>query len=86
LGIVIVVAQQYLILAVTFWHNTYGSWAKNVAFANLAFGLFILYSLFAMILGFFRESIMVAAVDAKGFGKRFKKQPKVINAEDAVVT
>jgi len=85
LGVVIVVAQQYLILAVTFWHNNYGSWAKNVAFANLAFGLFVLYSLFAIILGYFRESIMVAAVDAKGFGTRFKKQPKVINAEDVGV-
>lgn len=87
LGIVIVVAQQYLILAVTFWHNTYGSWAKNVAFANLAFGLFVLYSMFAMILGFFRESIMVAAVDAKGFGKRFKKQSNVGDPDnDGLVT
>lgn len=83
LGIVIVVSQQYLLLAVTFWNNNYGSWAQNVAFANLAFGLFVLYSIFAMILGFFRESIMVAAVDAKGFGKRFsRKQPQgTMNAD-----
>jgi hypothetical protein len=66
LGLVIVVAQQYLLLAVTFWHNEYGSWAKNVAFANLAFGLAIIYSFFALILFHFKESIMVAAVDAKG--------------------
>jgi hypothetical protein len=70
LGLVIVVAQQYLLLAVTFWHSNYGSWAKNVSFANLAFGLFILYSFFAVILLQFRESIMIAAVDAKGFGRK----------------
>jgi len=70
LGLVIVVAQQYLLLAVTFWHSKYGSWAKNISFANLAFGLFVLYSVFAVILLHFRESIMIAAVDARGFGKR----------------
>ncbi len=71
LGLVIIVAQQYLLLAVTFWHNRYGSAPTNIAFANLAFGLFVLYSVFAAILSQFRESIMVAAVDAKPFGKRF---------------
>jgi hypothetical protein len=70
LGLVLIVAQQYLLLAVTFWHNKYGSSHTNIAFANLAFGLFVLYTVFAAILGQFRESIMVAAVDVKAFGKK----------------
>mmetsp|Transcript_19330 Transcript_19330/g.28180 ORF Transcript_19330/g.28180 Transcript_19330/m.28180 type:complete len:168 (+) Transcript_19330:151-654(+) len=59
LGLVIVVAQQYLLLSVTFWNHKYGSAAKNYTFANLAFSLFFLYSIFAAVLGQFRESVMV---------------------------
>ena len=67
LGLVVIVAQQYLLLSVTFWKNQYGSSAKNVAFANLAFALFVLYTIFAATLMHFKESVMVAAVDAKGW-------------------
>lgn len=67
LGLVIIVAQQYLLLSVTFWNNQYGSSAKNVAFANLAFALFVLYTVFAATLMQFKESVMVAAVDVKGW-------------------
>ncbi len=70
LGLVLVVAQQYLLLAVTFWHSKYGSSTKNVVFANLAFGLFCLYSVFGLTLTHFKDSIMVATVDAKGFGRK----------------
>lgn len=77
LGLVLVVAQQYLLLAVTFWHSQYGSLAKNVSFANLAFGLSVLYSFFALILFHFRESIMVAAVDAKGLRRSSTKSEVV---------
>eukprot|EP00553_Chaetoceros_curvisetus_P007039 CAMPEP_0204631714 /NCGR_PEP_ID=MMETSP0717-20131115/23314_1 /ASSEMBLY_ACC=CAM_ASM_000666 /TAXON_ID=230516 /ORGANISM="Chaetoceros curvisetus" /LENGTH=119 /DNA_ID=CAMNT_0051649347 /DNA_START=153 /DNA_END=509 /DNA_ORIENTATION=- len=67
LGLVLVVAQQDLLLAVTFWHNKYGSSTKNIVFANLAFGLSVLYSVFALTLTHFKDSIMVATVDAKGW-------------------
>ncbi len=67
LGLVVIVAQQYLLLSVTFWKNQYGSSAKNLAFANLAFTLFVLYAVFAATLMHFKESVMVAAVDAKGW-------------------
>ncbi len=70
LGLVLVVAQQDLLLAVTFWHNKYGSSTKNIVFANLAFGLFVLYSVFALTLTHFKDSIMVATVDAKGWGRK----------------
>merc|ERR1712154_283212 len=75
LGLVLVVAQQYLLLAVTFWNSQYGSTAKNNAFGNMAFGLCALYTAFAAVLGQFRESIMVAAVDAKGFGRKMTGYP-----------
>lgn len=84
LGIVIVVAQQYLLLAVTFWHNQYGASTTNVIFANLAFALFILYSMFASVLAQFRNSIMVAAVDVKGsFGRKLVNVNQSVVAEEA---
>ena len=80
LGLVIIVAQQYLLLAVTFWNNEYGSSAKNIVFADLAFGLFALYSVFAAVLAHFRLSIMLAAVDVKAFGRK----TSVASASDSV--
>ena len=70
LGLVLFVAQQQLMLSITFWHTNYGDFNTNIVFSNFSFTLFVVYSFFACILQNYREDIMVAAVDAKGFGRR----------------
>ena len=70
LGLVIFVAQQHLMLSITFWHTEYGDFNANVIFSNLSFALFVIYCFFAIILNHYREDIMVAPIDAKGFGRR----------------
>ena len=70
LGLILFVAQQQLMLAVTFWRTQYGNFHVNVVFSNLSFTLFILYSFFAVILYNYKDDIMVAPVDVKAFGKR----------------
>jgi len=59
LGLVIVVAQQNLILSVSFWGSKFGSPGANHAFANFAFGLFVVYAMFAALLGTFQEFIIL---------------------------
>lgn len=68
LGLVVLVAQQNLLLSVTFWDSTFGSQGTNVAFANLSFALFAIYCVFGAVLAHFREHIMISPVDAKPFG------------------
>ena len=70
LGVVTFVAQQHLMLSVTFWHTSFGDSNTNAAFSNLSFSLFVVYGFFGLILFNYREDIMVAPIDAKGFGKR----------------
>jgi hypothetical protein len=66
LGLVIFVAQQHLMLSVTFWHTQFGSMAHNMLFSNFSFTLFVVYSFFGVILNNYREDIFVAAIDAPG--------------------
>ncbi len=70
LGLVVFVAQQHLMLSITFWHTKYGNFNTNIVFSNLSFTLFVVYAFFGSMLHNYRENIMVAAVDAKGFGRR----------------
>ena len=70
LGLILFVAQQHLMLAVSFWHTEFGNLNVNVVFSNLSFTLFVIYSFFALILHNYRNDIMVAPVDAKGLGNR----------------
>jgi len=65
-GLVLVVAQQNLLLSVTFWNGQHGSDTANAAFANFAFALFAIYCIFGAILAQFRNHVMVALVDTKG--------------------
>ena len=67
LGMVIVISQQHLLVGITFAHTSYGNWFENAIFSNMSFALFAFYFLFAIILMQFKSSIMIAAVDAKGF-------------------
>lgn len=80
LGVVIFVAQQHLMLSVTFWHTAYGDSGTNAVFSNFSFSLFVLYTFFGLILFNYREDIMVAPIDAKGFGKRKTPKTSVVDA------
>lgn len=67
LGLVVIVAQQNLVLFATFHGYGHGTVIANHIFANLALSLFLIYAFFALILGHFRDSIVVAPSDsAKG--------------------
>ena len=67
LGLVVIVAQQNLLVFATFHGYGHGTAVANHIFANLALSLFLLYGFFALILGHFRDSIVVAPSDgAKG--------------------
>mmetsp|Transcript_6721 Transcript_6721/g.7598 ORF Transcript_6721/g.7598 Transcript_6721/m.7598 type:complete len:190 (+) Transcript_6721:107-676(+) len=82
LGLVIIVAQQNLLLCVNFYHTKNGDIAANIVFSNLAFTLFVVYSAFAVMLYNYRNAIMVAPIDAKGFGKGRKKDKTGITSEE----
>eukprot|EP00551_Chaetoceros_affinis_P012749 CAMPEP_0203665988 /NCGR_PEP_ID=MMETSP0090-20130426/3122_1 /ASSEMBLY_ACC=CAM_ASM_001088 /TAXON_ID=426623 /ORGANISM="Chaetoceros affinis, Strain CCMP159" /LENGTH=185 /DNA_ID=CAMNT_0050529747 /DNA_START=165 /DNA_END=722 /DNA_ORIENTATION=- len=81
LGLVIFVAQQHLMLSITFWHTQYGDFNTNIAFSSLSFALFAVYTFFGSILHNYREDIMVAPVDAKGLGRR-KPAASALNSEN----
>ena len=65
-----VVANQNLILFGTFHGYKYGVPATNQAFGGLGFTLFIVLAFFGALLFHFKKSIVVAPIDAKGFGRR----------------
>ena len=73
LGLVVIVAQQNLVLFATFHSYRHGTVHANHIFANLALSLFCMYTFFSLILGHFRGSILVAPVDAKGAGRSSAK-------------
>lgn len=65
LGLVVIVAQQNLVLFSTFHSYAHGTAHANHIFANLALSLFLIYGFFALILGHFRESVVTAQTDSK---------------------
>jgi hypothetical protein len=65
IGLIVIVAQQNLIMFATFRDYGAGSVTSNHIFANLALSLFIMYSFFALILGHFRERILLSPADDK---------------------
>jgi hypothetical protein len=69
LGVLVVLANQNLILFGTFHGYGYGSLQTNNAFSNLAFTLFAVLGFFSLILFQFKRSVVVAPIDAKGLGR-----------------
>ena len=65
LGLVVIVAQQNLVLFSTFHSYAHGTAHANHIFANLALSLFLIYGFFALILGHFRESVVTAQTDSR---------------------
>jgi hypothetical protein len=68
LGVLVVFANQNLILFAVFRSYSFGNHKKNKAFANFAFVICLVLSLFTLLLTFFRQDLVVAAVDVKGLG------------------
>lgn len=70
LGVLVVLANQNLILFGTFHGYTYGTIATNNAFANLCLALFAVLAFFALILFHFKRHIVIAPIDAKGMSEQ----------------
>eukprot|EP00540_Astrosyne_radiata_P014597 CAMPEP_0116836838 /NCGR_PEP_ID=MMETSP0418-20121206/8321_1 /TAXON_ID=1158023 /ORGANISM="Astrosyne radiata, Strain 13vi08-1A" /LENGTH=189 /DNA_ID=CAMNT_0004466657 /DNA_START=57 /DNA_END=626 /DNA_ORIENTATION=+ len=70
LGFLVVTANQNLILFCVFHSFKYGNLKTNHAFANLALALFLVLSFFIALLVNFHKDLLVAAVDAKGLGRK----------------
>jgi hypothetical protein len=65
LGIVVVLANQNLILFATFTSYGFGNPATNHIFAGAAFTLFAVLTFFSLLLFQFKKEAVVAPVDAK---------------------
>jgi len=83
-GFVIIVAQQNLLLSVTFWNSEHGSNGANYAFANFAFALFAIYCVFAAILAQFRDDIITLPIGAKGTDRSRKSGISSIDSTSEV--
>lgn len=74
LGVVVVLANQNLILFGTFRRYSFGNPSTNHAFSNIGFTLFLILSFFSLLLFHFKRSIVVAPIDAKGLGRKHDAQ------------
>lgn len=70
LGLVLVLANQNLVLGGTFYSYRYGVPATNQAYGSFAFILFFVLTLFGGLLFQFKKHVIVAPIDAKGAGFR----------------
>jgi hypothetical protein len=70
LGILVILANQNMMLMATFADYSYGSSQTNHVFANLGFVLFVMLAAFCIMLYHFKSKIIVAPIDAKGLGAR----------------
>lgn len=70
LGILVILANQNMMLTATFHSYAHGSPRTNAIFSNLTFVLFVMLAAFAVMLYHFKTRIIVAPIDAKGLGGR----------------
>jgi len=63
LGILIIIANQNLILFGVFHQYKQGTIGTNLAFSNLSLVLFVVLGFFSLLLLHFRQDVVVAAVD-----------------------
>jgi zinc transporter ZupT len=70
LGILIILANQNLILFGVFHQYSQGSMGTNLAFSNLSFFLFVILIFFSLLLVHFRHDVVVAAVDANAASEK----------------
>ena len=69
LGALIVIMNQDLIVFGTFHAYAYGKRRTNRIFANIGLTLFGILAVFSLMLYHFKRTIVVAPIDAKGFGR-----------------
>ncbi|GKY90842.1 hypothetical protein MPSEU_000057000 [Mayamaea pseudoterrestris] len=74
LGTIMVILNQDLIVFGTFHAYGYGKQRTNRMFANVALTLFGVLSVFSLMLYHFKRTIIVAPIDAKGFGRSAQKR------------
>ena len=65
LGVLVVLANQNLIMFSTFSSYSQGSYSSNHAFASLGFTLFVVLSFMSLLLFHFKTDIVVAPMDGK---------------------
>ena len=68
LGILVVLANQNLILFGTFHGYSYGNTLTNHTFGSVGFTLFCILTFFSLLLFHFKRYIVVAPIDTKGLG------------------
>jgi hypothetical protein len=73
LGVLVILANQNLILFGTFSGYQYGTASTNKIFASVGFTLFVILSCFSVLVFHFKEHIVVAPIDAKGLTSTNKK-------------
>lgn len=73
LGVMVVLANQNLILFGTFYGYKHGNTATNHIFGCVGFSLFLILSFFSLLLFHFKTSIVVAPIDAKGLPAHHKE-------------
>ena len=59
LGVTTVVSQQNLLLFAAFYHYKHGNLFQNYVFADLALALFMVLTFFSLLLGHFRNHVIV---------------------------
>jgi len=70
LGVLLILANQNLIMFGTFHNYSYGNPATNHVFGLVGFTLSLVLTVFALLLYHFKHKIVVAPIDAKGLGRR----------------
>mmetsp|Transcript_8149 Transcript_8149/g.22611 ORF Transcript_8149/g.22611 Transcript_8149/m.22611 type:complete len:202 (+) Transcript_8149:159-764(+) len=70
LGILVVLANQNMILTGIFFGYGYGNLQTNRVFANLGFCLFLVLAFFSLMLFHFKQHIVVAPIDTKHHAAR----------------
>eukprot|EP00934_Nitzschia_sp_Nitz4_P005091 Nitzschia sp. Nitz4//scaffold139_size61406//40510//41157//NITZ4_006461-RA/size61406-snap-gene-0.5-mRNA-1//1//CDS//3329535855//5081//frame0 len=65
LGVMVVLANQNLLVFVTFRSYVQGSSMANLAFAGLGLNLFLVYTFLSLMLFHFRQDVVVGATDTK---------------------
>jgi hypothetical protein len=85
LGVLVILANQNLILFGTFHGYGFGTPATNKAFANVGLTLFLILTFFSALLFHFKKYIVVAAIDAKGLkGKSGDDDGSYVQYDDSV--
>jgi len=83
LGVLVVLANQNLILFGTFQRYGYGNPTTNHSFSNVGLTLFLILTFFSLLLFHFKRHIVVAPIDAKGLGRSSSPAAAGDNATEA---